>query len=155
MSRNSFIRAFRGDRIARALISLTLAATAAGCPRVQPEQSGKSDDGLDQLSGTWRGSNAGLTVFLTLRQTGDSLSGTGNFQVERDSSIGCGGETLSAAGALTLSGQLVGREYQGRMNFADSWTPPYVGTLVPPDTLNGHFMSVDRGGCPLVLVRQR
>jgi hypothetical protein len=40
------------------------------------------------------------------------------------------------------------------MSFADTWNPPYIALLSSPDSLNGHFMSIDRGGCPLVLVRQ-
>ena len=68
--------------------------------------------------------------------------------------MGCGGETIPASGPVTLSGKLNGSSFEGRMSFAGTWTPPYLGTFIAPDSLNGHFMSVDRGGCPLILLRK-
>ena len=107
------------------------------------------------MSGSWRGSNAGLSVTIALQQFGDSITGSGNFQVASNASFGCGGESLPISGSVSLAGQLASGEFQGRMNFAGAWTPPYLGVVIYPDTLNGHFMSIDRGGCPFILVRQR
>jgi hypothetical protein len=135
----------------RILMSLSILAVIVGCPTARPSQA----VGSGQLNGSWRGSNGGLSVTIALRQSGDSVTGSGNFQVGRNASLGCGGESLSSSGSVRLTGQLASGEFQGRMNFADTWTPPYLGVVISPDTLNGHFMSVDRGGCPLVLVRQR
>jgi hypothetical protein len=55
---------------------------------------------------------------------------------------------------VTLSGKLAANDLQSRMTFADTWSPPYIGTRNVPDSIDGHFMSIDRGGCPLALVRQ-
>jgi len=106
------------------------------------------------LAGKWRASNSGLAVDVTIEQHGDSLAGSGTYTRANNATIGCGGETIPASGPLTLSGKLNGKSFEGRMSFAGTWTPPYLGTFVAPDSLNAHFMSIDRGGCPFVLLRQ-
>jgi hypothetical protein len=136
-------------------MSLSILALIVGCPGACSSQTAGSNDGPNRLSGMWRGSNAGLSVTVTIQQSSDSVTGSGNFQLARNASFGCGGESLPTSGTVVLIGRLAAGEFQGRMNFADIWTPPYLGVVNAPDTLNGHFMSVDRGGCPLVLVRQR
>jgi len=91
---------------------------------------------------------------MTIDQHADSLTGSGTYTRADSATIGCGGETIPASGPVTLSGKLNGSSFEGRMSFAGTWTPPYVGTFIAPDSLNGHFMSVDRGGCPLILLRK-
>ena len=106
------------------------------------------------LAGRWRGGESGLTVTLDLRQQSDSVTGVGTFSVEPNSDPGCGAETLPAHGSVTFSGTVGGSDFHGRMSFADYWTPPYLGTR-HGDSLVAQIMSVDRGGCPLVLVKLR
>jgi len=131
---------------------MTLAISAlAGCPTARSSQTA----GSSPLSGSWSGSKGGLTVTIALQQSGDSITGSGNFEVVAIGSLGCGGESLPASGSLRMTGHLAAGEFQGRMNFGDVWTPPFLGVVIAPDTLRGHFMSIDRGGCPLDLVRKR
>jgi hypothetical protein len=132
-------------------MTFAILAFIPGCRTARSSHDGASD----RLSGTWSGSNAGLSVTITLRQSGDSIAGSGNFQVSKSASFGCGGESLPPSGSVRIAGHLASGELEGRMNFANGWTPPYFAPVVSPDTLSGHFMSMDRGGCPLVLVRQR
>ena len=106
------------------------------------------------LTGNWRASNSGLALDMTIDQHADSLTGSGTYTRADSATIGCGGETIPANGPVTLRGRLNGTSFEGRMSFAGTWTPPYLGTFIAPDSLNGHFMSVDRGGCPLILLRK-
>lgn len=124
----------------RALLTLCTLALASGCH--------------SSLTGNWRASNSGLTIDMTIDQNADSLTGSGTYTRAESATIGCGGETIPASGPVTLSGKLNGISFEGRMSFAGTWTPPYLGTFIAPDSLNGHFMSVDRGGCPLILLRK-
>lgn len=135
-------------------ISLFAALAACSSTPVTQTDSRSNVSQTSSLSGRWHGAGEGLTVDLTLVEAGDSVTGTGSYSVMQSSSMGCGGESLSGSGPVTLRGTLSGAELTGRMSFAGSWTPPYLGTLIAPDSLNGHFMSIDRGGCPLILVRQ-
>lgn len=151
LSRKSFSQSVGSKRAVRILMTFSIFALVVGCPTARPSQAG----GPDRLSGSWRGSNAGLSVTIALQQSGDSITGSGNFQVSGNASFGCGGESLPTSGSVSMAGHLASSEFQGRMNFADVWTPPYLGVMTSPDTLSGHFMSIDRGGCPLILVRQR
>ena len=109
---------------------------------------------MGSFSGRWQGNTSGLTVSLVLQQAGDSITGSGTYQVAPGSSLGCGGETIPSSGNVTLNGKLTDGNFQGHMSFGDVWIPPYVGTLKAPDSVDGHFMSVDRGGCALTLGRQ-
>src|SRR5204863_8169781 len=106
------------------------------------------------LTGNWRASNSGLAIDMTNNQHADSLTGSGTYTRADSATIGCGGETIPPSGPVTLTGRLNGTSFEGRMSFAGTWTPPYLGTFIAPDSLNGHFMSVDRGGCPLILLRK-
>jgi hypothetical protein len=126
-----------------------LALMASACPSTKG-----AGDQSGSLSGRWHGTSQGLTLDVALTQTGDSVSGSGTFQAAPNSSMGCGGESLPSSGNVTVAGKSSGGQFQGRMTLADTWSPPYLGTI-SADSLVGHFMSVDRGGCPLVLVRQR
>ena len=141
----------------RPLLTLFVPALISAChspPVAQPGSTADVSQGAS-LAGKWRASNSGLTVDMTIDQHGDSLAGSGTYTVASNASMGCGGETIPASGPATLSGKLDGSSFAGRMSFAGTWTPPYLGTFIAPDSLNGHFMSIDRGGCPLILVRKR
>jgi hypothetical protein len=124
----------------RALFTLSILALTSACH--------------SSLAGNWRASNSGLAIDMMIDQHADSLSGSGTYTRTDSATIGCGGETIPASGPVTLSGKLNGSSFEGRMSFAGAWTPPYLGTFIAPDSLNGHFMSVDRGGCPLILLRK-
>lgn len=143
----------------RALIGFSLLLVVAACPPSQPTQAAKQSPSTSQsesgsLTGKWQGTASGLSVTLALQQSADSVSGSGTFTLASNANLGCGGETLQSTGNVTVTGKLTGRDFQGRMSFADTWNPPYIGSVISPDSLDGHFMSIDRGGCPLVLVRQ-
>ena len=144
---------YRAMRIA---LTTSLLGAFAACSTTPATQTNASAgvSVSSSLTGRWHGANDGLTVDLTVVQAGDSVTGTGNYSVAPTSTIGCGGESLSGTGPVTLRGNLSGADLTGRMSFAGSWTPPYLGTVLIRDSINGHFMSIDRGGCPLILVRQ-
>ncbi len=137
----------------RILMGISVLLIVAGCPSASTTTS-DHDVSTQSLAGAWHGSNGGLSVSLTLQQVGDAVTGSGTFELAQNASVGCGGETLPSKGTVKLSGKLQANEFQGRMTFADTWTPPFLATRSRADSLIGHFMSVDRGGCPLVLVRQ-
>ena len=124
----------------RALLTLSILALVSACH--------------SSLTGNWSASNSGLAIDMRIDQHADSLTGSGTYTLAESATIGCGGETIPASGPVTLSGKLNGSSFEGRMSFAGMWTPPYLGTFIAPDSLNGHFMSVDRGGCPLILLRK-
>src|SRR5437762_5078773 len=140
----------------RPLLTLFVPVVIGACHSSPVVQAGSTAEvsQATSLAGKWRASNSGLAVDVTIDQHGDSLAGSGTYTIATNASIGCGGETIPASGPVTLSGKLNGSSFEGRMSFAGTWTPPYLGTFIAPDSLNGHFMSVDRGGCPLVLLRR-
>jgi hypothetical protein len=107
------------------------------------------------LTGAWRGSAAGVTVVLSLVQSGDSVKGSGTYTVAASNTLGCGGGTLPVSGTLTMIGRVQGSSFDGGMKFDVNWDPPYSGTVSGAATLDGHFMSVDAGPCPFALVRQQ
>lgn len=124
-----------------------------GCPATTSNATNGATS-AGSISGRWQGNSGGLTVSLVLQQAGDSVTGSGTYQVAPGSSLGCGGETTPASGNVTLNGKLTDGNFQGRMSLGGVWIPPYLGTFKSPDSFDGHFMSVDRGGCPLTLARQ-
>ena len=140
----------------RPLLTLFVPALISACHSSPVAQTGSAADVSQAaaLAGKWHASNSGLAVDMTIDQRGDSLAGSGTYTLATNASLGCGGETIPPSGAVTLNGKLGGSSFAGRMSFAGTWTPPYLGTFIAPDSLNGHFMSVDRGGCPLILLRQ-
>jgi hypothetical protein len=139
--------------IGKMLLALSMIIVCAGCPATPSNQrSGGASAG--SFSGRWEGNTGGLTVSLILQQAGDSITGSGTYQVAPGASIGCGGETIPSSGNVTVNGKLTDGNFQGHMSFGDVWIPPYLGTLKSPDSFDGHFMSVDRGGCALTLARQ-
>ncbi len=107
------------------------------------------------LAGQWQGDSPGLHLSLTVRQAGDSITGTGTYEVRDAAQIGCGGETIPGKGPVSLTGLLAADTLSGRLRFASDWSPPYRASLAGADSLKGNLMSVDRNGCSLVLTRQR
>jgi hypothetical protein len=107
------------------------------------------------LAGQWLGDSPGLHLSLTLSQAGDSITGIGTYEVHDAAQIGCGGETIPATGPVSLTGLLAADTVSGRLRFSGDWSPPYRASLVGADSLKGNLMSVDRGGCSLVLTRKR
>lgn len=122
--------------------------TAASSPDRTPDAA--------PLTGSWRGSDGNLVVTLSLSQSGDSVVGTGSYRAADTAQLGCGGESIPDSGTVALAGTLTKQQFGGHFRFGPAaWNPPYVATWLAPDTLRGGFMSVDRGQCPLLLVRQR
>ena len=108
------------------------------------------------LTGTWRGTDGNLRVTIVLAQRGDSLVGDGIYSIADASRQGCGGADIPAAGPVTLAGLVAKGNVGGQLRFnVAAWTPPYIGSVATHDTIVGGLMSVDRGRCPLTLVRQR
>lgn len=108
------------------------------------------------LSGTWRGTDGNLRVTLVVAQRGDSLIGDGTYSVVDADRMGCGGSDIPAAGPVTLAGVVEKENVGGQLRFnVAAWTPPYIGSVATHDSIVGGLMSVDRGRCPLTLVRQR
>ena len=153
MSRVMFVRHLPtlslSGQLLVALMALGVAAACTTTPSTRPPANPSTS-----LSGKWTGSSGGLSVLLTLEQMGDSVTGSGTYQVASGSSLGCGGETIPASGSVSLTGTLASGEFQGRMSFGGAWIPPYLGSLKTPDSLDARFMSVDRGACTLPLTRQ-
>ena len=106
------------------------------------------------LDGRWVGSTHGVTVSIDLRWTLDSVTGAGTWTTTGDNTLGCGGGTLSGAGAVLFKAERGGDEVLGSMQFSNGWTPPFLGVLADAHTLGAHWMSIDAGPCPITLVRQ-
>ena len=138
---------------AKLLLALGTIIIGAACHATQTNPTNGGTPGTS-FSGRWQGNSGGLRVSLDVQQAGDSVTGSGTYQVAPGSSVGCGGETIPASGNVTLNGKLTDGKFQGRMSLGDVWIPPYIGTWKSPDSFEGHFMSVDRGGCSLTLARQ-
>jgi hypothetical protein len=92
---------------------------------------------------------------MTVVQTADSVTGSGTYEVRDPAQIGCGGETIPPKGPVSLTGLLAADTLSGRFHFSGDWSPPYRASLAGADSIKGNLMSVDRGGCSLVLTRQR
>lgn len=108
----------------------------------------------ERLDGRWTGSTQGVSISLDLRWTSDSVVGAGTWTAAADNTLGCGGGTLSGTGTLRLAAARTGQEMIGPTTFSNGWSPPFVGVLGDSTTLDAHFMSVDRGPCPITLVRR-
>lgn len=131
------------------VLGLLLGAAGGACARSSVASSAGG-------AGEWLGTDGNLEVRMTLAVAGDSISGEGSYTLRDPGALGCGGETLPPSGRVSLAGSHAKGQFGGRFRFADgAWTPPFVAAWVPPDTLRGGFMSVDRGRCPLLLVRRR
>lgn len=103
------------------------------------------------LDGTWSGQADGIQLHLALRWTTDSVTAAGTYVVIQPNTNRCGGGTLTGSGSVTLSAARADDRVIGHMSFDDGWTPPYDGVLTSVGFLDGHFMSVDVGPCPIPL----
>lgn len=141
--------------------AMLLGAAAESCSRSPRASSGGAGAGAGAGAAgqsEWHGSDGNLDVTLTLRVVGDSISGEGTYTVRDPGRLGCGGETIAKSGKASLAGLRAGAQFGGRFRLGEgdgAWTPPYSGAWIPPDSLRGGFMSVDRGQCPLILVRRQ
>lgn len=106
------------------------------------------------FAGQWQGDSPGLHLALTVVQTAGSVTGDGTYEVRDPAQIGCGGETIPQKGPVSFTGLLAADTLSGRLHFSGDWSPPYRASLAGADSIKGNLMSVDRGGCSLVLTRQ-
>ena len=106
------------------------------------------------LDGTWSGQADGIQLDLPLHWTADSVTATGSYLVFTPNTNRCGGGTLRGSGSVTLSASRIEDRIIGHMSFDNGWTPPYDAVQTGAALLDGHFMSVDAGPCPMPLARQ-
>ena len=106
------------------------------------------------LDGTWAGEADGIVLTLPLRWTADSVTGTGTYQAFAPNTNRCGGGTLRGSGSVTLRASRTEDRLIGPMSFDNGWTPPYIARLTGVGLLDGEFMSVDVGPCPMPLALQ-
>jgi len=106
------------------------------------------------LDGTWAGIADGIELSLGLHWTADSVTGAGTYLTFTPNTNRCGGGTLHGSGRVTLSASRVEDRVVGHMSFDNGWTPPYSAVQTGSGLLDGQFMSVDAGPCPMPLGRQ-
>jgi hypothetical protein len=106
------------------------------------------------LDGTWAGEADGILLTLPLHWTADSVTGTGTYQTFSPNTNRCRGTTLPASGSVTLRASRAADRVSGYMTFDNGWAPPYSAVQPSVDLLDGQFMSVDVGPCPMPLGRQ-
>lgn len=105
----------------------------------------------DPLNGAWTSRSSGVTSLLNLTWTRDSVKGTGTYRVIGNT-LGCGGGTLQASGAVSFRASRAGATITGVMMFDNGWTPPYSGPLEDNSRIVGAFRSVDAGSCSFDLI---
>jgi hypothetical protein len=106
------------------------------------------------LDGTWAGTADGIILTLALHWTTDSVTGTGTYQAFSPNTNHCGGGSLSGSGTVTLRASRAQDLLSGHMSFDNGWAPPYNAVQTSLDLLDGHFMAIDAGPCPMPLGRQ-
>jgi hypothetical protein len=106
------------------------------------------------LDGTWAGGADGILVILALHWTADSVSGTGTYTAGTPNVNRCGGGTLRGTGTVKFTASRSEDRLTGHVAFDNGWAPPYSAVHTGRDLLDGQFMSVDAGPCPLPLARQ-
>lgn len=106
------------------------------------------------LDGTWAGAADGIVLTIPLHWTADSVTGTGTYQTFAPNTNRCGGTTLPASGNVTFRASRAQDRVSGYMAFDNGWGPPYIAVQPSRDLLDGHFMSVDVGTCPMPLGHQ-
>ena len=139
--------------VQRSFILAILGATSASIS-CAPRRTAESK-AVPSFAGQWQGDSPGLHLLITIVQTAASVSGDGTYEVRDPAHIGCGGEAIPPKGPVSLTGSLAADTLSGRLHFSGDWSPPYRASLAGADSLKGNLMSVDRGGCSLVLTRQR
>ena len=109
-----------GTSMRRSFLSLLLAAAIAGC--------GGSTSPKSNVNGSWSGSSGGISMSLTLSQSGTSVTGSGQ--------ISGGGNTIP----LTASGTYVEPDLSLTLSSAGFQPTVYAGSLshgTITGTLNG------------------
>jgi len=106
------------------------------------------------LDGTWSGSADGIELRMALHWTADSVTGSGMYIEMSPNTNRCGGGTLRGSGNVTLAAARTEDRVVGHMSFDNGWTPPYSAVLANAAFLDGQFMSVDVGPCPMPLGRE-
>jgi hypothetical protein len=107
-----------------------------------------------KLDGTWAGGADGIVLTFPLHWTADSVTGTGTYQAVSPNANRCGGGTLRGSGRVSFRAVRVEDRVNGSMSFDNGWTPPYSAVLIAVGELDGHFMSIDAGQCPMPLALQ-
>ena len=106
------------------------------------------------LDGTWSGQGDGILLQLPLHWTADSVTGTGTYTAFTPNTNRCGGSTLRGSGSVVFAAARVEDRLVGHMSFDNGWTPPYTAVQTGAELLDGQFMSIDVGPCPMPLARQ-
>ncbi|HWH52443.1 MAG TPA: hypothetical protein VN651_12930 [Gemmatimonadaceae bacterium] len=106
------------------------------------------------LDGRWAGGGDGIVLTISLHWTADSVTGTGTYQAFTPNTNHCGGATLRGSGTVSFRASRIADQVNGSMEFDNGWGPPYIAVLTGVGLLDGHFMSVDTGTCPMPLALQ-
>jgi len=128
-----------------AVVALLAVVAVAACSSTEPMSVSTSP-----LDGAWTTHASGVTVFVTLTWTRDSVTGTGTYTV-LSNMLGCGGQGLSGSGTLVFRAARPQSQVSGVMIFDTGWSPPYTGELVDSARIDGAFRSIDAGACPFPL----
>jgi hypothetical protein len=102
---------------------------------------------------SWRGSTGDLSLDLKFEQAGDSIYGRGTYRLGSKRRVGCGGETLSPEGYLTMRARGTRASFHGKFLFDSGWTPPVTGKQTATGSVRMSILSVDKGRCVLTLDR--
>ena len=129
---------------------VTAASVSIGCKVANSPQPGTVD-----LGGRWALTLSGVSATFNIREVADSVSGSADYSMNSGDPPGCGGESLPSQGTVSMMGHVSGPGITGRMSFDGRWTPPFTASIASKDTVRGSLMSVDRGGCSFMLVRER
>jgi hypothetical protein len=100
---------------------------------------------------SWRGSTGDLSVDLKFEQFRDSIYARGTYKVGPKKRVGCGGETLSPSGYLTMRAKGSLASFRGKFLFDSGWTPPVSGRQNGKGAIKVTIRSVDRGPCVMTL----
>jgi hypothetical protein len=100
---------------------------------------------------SWRGSTGDLSVDLKFEQFRDSIYARGTYKVGPKKRVGCGGETLSPIGYLTMRAKGNLASFHGKFLFDSGWTPPVSATQNAKGAIKVKIRSVDRGVCVMTL----
>lgn len=76
-------------------------------------------------------------------------SGTGTYTAFTPNTNRCGGGTLRGSGTATVPAARVEDRVSGYVSFDKGWLPPYSAVQTALDLLDGQFLSIDAGQCPM------
>jgi hypothetical protein len=88
---------------------------------------------------------------MHFEQFGDSVYARGTYRVGPKKRVGCGGETLSSRGYMTMRAKGSLASFRGKLLFDSGWTPPVVGKKLPSGAVQLNIRSVDKGPCVLTV----